>query len=86
LPFPLWADFFCGHDGADAINKFIIDLRARFQHGSLLLYHFTGEGGILFIGITSDGSPLFLDHITHLGSVTRGPELSVVALVGLQIQ
>jgi hypothetical protein len=36
------------------------------------------------MGIASDGSPLFLHHITDLGSPRRDPNPSIVALVRFQ--
>jgi hypothetical protein len=36
------------------------------------------------MGIASDGSPLFLHHITDLRSTRREPHASIVALVGFQ--
>jgi hypothetical protein len=36
------------------------------------------------MGIASDESPLFLHHITDLGSTRREPNPSIVALVGFQ--
>jgi hypothetical protein len=48
------------------------------------LDHLKGEEAILFMGTASDGSPLFLHHITDLGSTRQEPNPSIVALVGFQ--
>jgi hypothetical protein len=82
--FVSWADYLYGHEGADKTNKCISDLGGHFQRESIPLEHLKGEEPILFMGITLDGSPLFLHHITDLGSTRQEPDPSLVALVGFQ--
>jgi hypothetical protein len=84
MPFTSWADFLCGHEGAEDTNKCISDLGGRFKREGIPLESLKGEESILFMGIASDGSPMFLHHITDLGSTRREPEPSIVALVGFQ--
>jgi hypothetical protein len=84
MSFPSWADFLCGHDGAEETNRSISDLGDRFRRNSYPLENLKGEEAILFLGIASDGSPLLLHHLTDLGSTRRDPEPSIIALVGLQ--
>jgi hypothetical protein len=73
MMFPSWADYLCGHEGADETNKCSSDLGEQFRRESISLDHLKGEEAILFMGIASDGSPLFLHHITELGSTRRDP-------------
>lgn len=82
--FASWADYLYGHPGAADTNKCITELGLRFRRQSIPLEHLKGEEPILFMGIASDGSPLFLHHITDLGSTRREPAPSIVALVGFQ--
>jgi hypothetical protein len=82
--FASWADYLYGHEGADQTNKCISDLGGRFRRESIPLEHLKGEESILFMGIASNGSPMFLHHITDLGSTRREPDPSLVALVGFQ--
>jgi hypothetical protein len=84
MMFPSWADYLCGHEGADETNKCSSDLGERFRRESIPLNHLKGEEVILFMGIALDGSPLFLHHITDLGSTRREPNPSIVALAGFQ--
>jgi hypothetical protein len=67
--FPSWADYLCGHDGAAATNRCIDELAGCFGRGSTTaLENLRGEEAILFLGIAMDGSPLFVHHVTDLGS------------------
>ncbi len=84
MPFSSWADFLCGHDGAEDSSKGITGLGDIFGYNSSPIGHLKGEESILFLGISSDGSPLFLHHLTDLGSTRRDPEPVLVALAGLQ--
>jgi hypothetical protein len=77
MMFPSWADYLCGHKGADKTNKCSSDLGEQFRCKSIPLEQgLKGEQAILFMGITSDGSLLFLHHITDLGSTRRDPYIN----------
>lgn len=82
--FASWADYLFGHKGADETNKCVSELGKRFERSTLPLEHFKGEESILFMGVASDGSPLFFHHVTDMGSTRREPDPSIVALVGFQ--
>jgi hypothetical protein len=84
MPFASWADYLCGHDGAEESNQDISSLGERFSQGAEPVENLKGEEATLFLGISADGSPLFLHHIANLGSTRRAPEPTLVALVGLQ--
>jgi hypothetical protein len=84
MPFSSWADFLSGHDGAAESSQGITELGDIFGYNSLPIGQLKGEESILFLGISSDGSPLFLHHLTDLGNTRRDPEPILVALVGLQ--
>jgi hypothetical protein len=59
-------------------------LGERFSQGAEPVENLKGEEATLFLGISADGSPLFLHHVANLGSTRRAPEPALVALVGLQ--
>jgi hypothetical protein len=84
MPFATWADFLCGHDGANVSNSGIADLGRLFEHGSTPLGNLKGEEATLFIGISPVGSPLFIHHLADLGSTQKDPKPSLVALAGLR--
>jgi hypothetical protein len=84
MPFASWADYLCGHDGAEESNQNISSLGERFSQGAEPVENLKGEEATLFLGISADGSPLFLHHVANLGSTRRAPEPALVALVGLQ--
>ena len=84
MVFSTWADFLCGHDGSQETNKGTDILGSHFVSSVDALDNLRGEGGTLFMGIASDGSPLFVHHLTDLGSNRLSAEPYLVALVGLQ--
>jgi hypothetical protein len=84
MPFSSWADFLSGHDGATESSKGITKLGDIFGYNSSPIGQLKGEESILFLGISSDGSPLFLHHLTDLWSTWCNPDPVLVTLVGLQ--
>jgi hypothetical protein len=87
MPLASWADYLCDHDGADGSNQdIILSLGKRFSHHNSqpAADNLEGKESTLFLGISTDGSPLFLHHFANLGSTRRAPELILMALVGLQ--
>ncbi len=84
MPFASWADFLCGHDGAEESNQDISSLGKRFSQEAEPVKNLKGEEAALFLGISADGTPLFLHHIANLGSTRRVSEPALLALVRLQ--
>jgi hypothetical protein len=85
MPFASWADYlFCGHDRAEESKQDISSLGERFSQGAEPVENLKREEAILFLGISADGTPLFLHHVANLGSISQAPEPALVALAGLQ--
>jgi hypothetical protein len=86
MPFDTWAEFLCGHEGAEEENRLIQELAAKFKHGCepVKKGDLKGEEASLFLGIASDASLLFIHHLMNLGGTRRSPDPALVAIVGLQ--
>jgi hypothetical protein len=84
MPFVTWADYLCDHKGSQEINQDIATLGKNFEHGSIPTVSLRGEEATLFLGISADGSPLFLYHLEDLGSTKASKEPNLIAIVGLQ--
>jgi hypothetical protein len=83
--FSSWADYLAGHEGAEASSKGITELAENFAHRATPSpSKLKGEEAILFLGISPDGSPLLIHHLTDLGGTRREPLPNLVALAGLQ--
>jgi hypothetical protein len=48
------------------------------------LSHLKGEEAIIFLGISADGSPLLVHHLSNVGSTRKDPLPNSVALAGLR--
>jgi hypothetical protein len=83
MPFATWADYLCGHDGAEETNVDIENLGASFEHNKEPIDIIRGEEAVLFLGISDDGSTLFIHHITDLGHTRHDPDPQLVALVAI---
>jgi hypothetical protein len=84
MHFASWADYLCGHHGAEESNQDMSSLGERFSQGAEPVENLKGEEAALFLEISADGTPLFLHHVANLGSTRWAPERALVALVGLQ--
>jgi hypothetical protein len=49
--FASWADYRCGHDGAEELNQDISSLGERFSQGAEPLKNLKGEEATLFLWI-----------------------------------
>jgi hypothetical protein len=83
MVFATWADYLCGHDGADDTNEETNALGDSFDTPETALDNLRGEEATLFMGISPDGSPLFVHHLTDLGSNRRNSAPYLVGIVGL---
>jgi hypothetical protein len=84
MMFLSWADYLCGYEGAGKREECSSDLWEQFLRESIPLEHPKGEEAILFMGITSNGAPLFLHHIIDLGSTRPEANTMIVALASFQ--
>jgi hypothetical protein len=84
MTFATWADYLFAHDGASETNKGIDTLGDNFLSPESALGNLRGEEAILFLGIAPDGTPLFVHHLTDLGSNRRSTDPFLVAIAGLQ--
>jgi hypothetical protein len=83
MTFATWADYLCGHGGATETNKGVDALGDNFLSGEDAPNNLRGEEATLFVGIASDGSPLFVHHLTDLGSNRRSFNPLLMAIIGL---
>jgi hypothetical protein len=84
MTFSSWADYLAGHNGSEESSTGISELARRFEYGSSPLSHLKGEEAIVFLGISADGSPLLVHHLTDIGSTRKDPLPDLVALAGLR--